>query len=267
MGYQPKHQKQLNGSATAGEDCWVRSVSMAIDFATKGAQVPSVDAIRNRANNPSGGGNTADQERAAESYDTPGETGQRQPVKYDRKVGAPWGDFTGPLQNGDKAVVLSIDYGIVNDKKPGLSGDPGFDGNHSVMFLGSREGGDGIELKAYDSLYDGRRSGIPNGPQWWPQWLAKDAAAAFAGSGKATGGVVPTSYLLDGDPEPEPPPTSSSPDPAAMESALIEERAALVTFTADAERRIAYIDTIIPPNLSAATAVVSSGVTAEEPSE
>jgi hypothetical protein len=260
MGYQPKHQIQLNGSATAGEDCGVRSTSMAIDFATKGAQVPSVSALRDRMGVPSGGTNTAEQEKGAESYDTPKETGQRQPVQYERKVGVPWDQFTGPLQNADKAVVLSLDYGVVNDKKPKLSGDPNFNGNHSIMFLGSREGGDGIEVKAWDSLYDGRRDGIPKGPQWWPQWLAKDAAAAFAGSGKATGGVVPTSYLLEQPPEPPPEgPTHEQ----EMEDALNEERAALTSFITDAQARIKVLDAIVPPNTGQATAVVSSGTKPE----
>jgi hypothetical protein len=263
--YAPKHQKQLNGSSTAGEDCWVRSVSMAIDFATRGATVPSVDAIRNRAGVKSGSGNTADQEKAAESYNTPDETGGRDPVKYERHVADPWADQpVDAMKNAEKVVVLSIDYGVVNEQKPQLSGDPGFNGNHSVMFGATRTNGEtgNLEVKAFDSLYDGRRSGIPNGPQWWPVWLAREAAEAFAGAGKWTGGIIPTAWLLDDAPEPEPPP-STDPDPQAMEDALLEERAALVQFVKDANARIAQVDAIIPPNTGQATATVSSGTSAE----
>jgi hypothetical protein len=265
MTYQPKHQKQLNGSATAGEDCWVRSVSMAIDFATRGATVPSVEAIRNRAGVKSGSGNTADQEKAAESYNTPDETGDRDPVKYDRNVAAPWADQpVDAMRNAEKVVVLSLDYGVVNAKKPNLSGDPNFDGNHSVMFGVTRTNGEtgNLEVKAFDSLYDGRRAEIPNGPQWWPVWLAREAAEAFAGAGKWTGGIIPTAWLLDDggtDPAPEPPPDRE----AELEAALLEERAALVQIVKDANARIAHVDTLVPPNTSAATAVVSSGTSAE----
>jgi hypothetical protein len=267
MTYQPKHQKQLNGSSTAGEDCWVRSVSMAIDFATRGATVPSVDAIRNRAGVKSGSGNTADQEKAAESYNTPDETGGRDPVKYDRKVAAPWADLpVDAMKNAEKVVVLSLDYGVVNEQKPQLSGDPGFNGNHSIMFGVTRTNGEtgNLEVKAFDSLYDGRRSGIPNGPQWWPVWLAREACEAFAGAGKWTGGIIPTAWLLEDAPEPEPEPPAG-PDPAAMEEALLEERAALTQLVKDANARLAHLDTIIPTNAAQASAVVSSGVSPEPP--
>jgi hypothetical protein len=264
MTYQPKHQRQLDGSDTAGEDCWVRSVSMGIDFATRGATVPSVDAIRNRAGVKTGSGNTADQEKAAESYNTPDETGDREPVKYERHVADPWADQpVAAMKNAEKYVVLSIDYGVVNEKKPNLSGDPGFDGNHSVLFGQTRTNGDtgNLEVKAFDSLYDGRRSGIPNGPQWWPVWLAREAAEKFAGAGKWTGGIIPTAWLLEGaEPEPEPAP---GPDPAAMEEALYEERAALTQLVKDANARLAHLDTILPVNSAQATAVVSSGTAAE----
>jgi len=272
MAYAPKHQRQLNGTSTAGEDCWVRAVSMAIDFATKGHAVPTVAAVRARAGVPTGAGNTANQEKAAESYDTSKETGGRKPVKFDRRVAAPWADATGPLQNGDKAVVVSLSYRVVNEKKPTLSGDRAFMGNHSIMFLGSRQTAAGVEVKAWDSLYDGRRTGIPKGPQWWPLWLVRDAAAAFAGYGEWTGGVIPTATLLVS--APPTPPTNPEPEPPVdlpdlptreeeMEEALNEERAALVDFIVRATERIADLDRINPPNTQQATAFVAEGVAPE----
>jgi hypothetical protein len=267
MTYQPKHQIQLNGSATASDDCWVRAVSMGVDFATYGSTVPTVQHIRNRAGVQSGAGNTADQKKASESYNTPDETGDREPVAFDRHVADAWqpeGLPVDAMKNKNKMVVLSIDYGVVNEKKPNLSGDRNFNGGHSVIFGNTRTNGEtgNLEVKCFDSLYDGRRSEIPNGPQWWPMWLAKEAAAGFAGNGKWTGGIMPTSWLLDDDPdEPEPEP---EPDrEAQMEQALYEERAALVQFVKDAEARIAYVDTLLPTNTAQATAVVNSGQSLE----
>lgn len=272
MTYQPKHQRQLNGTLTAGEDCGVRSTSMAIDFATRGATVPTVAALRTRMGVKTGPTNTSQQQKGAQSYDTPAETGKRKPVVFNRQSPAAWSEFVGPLTNGDKAVVLSLDYGIVNDKKPNVSGDRAFDGNHSIMFLGSRQTAQGTEVKAWDSLYDGRRQGIPKGPQWWPLWLVRDACAAFAGAGRATGGIVPYSPLLV---PAAPPPGPMPPDPEPielpdlpsreqqMEDALNEERTALVDFIVAAQERIAVLDRINPPNTRQALAVVSSGAAEE----
>jgi hypothetical protein len=244
-----------------------------VDFATKGGAVPTMASLRSRMGVPSGATNTANQKQGAESYDTPKETGKRKPVSFQRKVAAPWADFVGPLQNGDKAVVISLSYRIVNEKRPSLSGDPRFMGNHSVMFLGSRETSNGIEVKSWDSLYDGRRTGIPKGPQWWPLWLVRDAAAAFAGAGKVTGGIVPTSPPRvvsppSSNPEPEPPVDIDDviSREREMEEALNEERAALIDFIVRAQERIGELDRLLPTNTQQALAVVMEG-TSEEPEE
>ena len=261
-GYRPAHQTQLDGSATQGEDCWVRTASMAVDFATYGGKVPSVKAIRDRADVPSGAGNTADQERAIESYDTPDETGGRQDLEYHRHVADPWGDLpVNPLTNAAKVVILSIDYGVVNAQKPVLSGDPNFDGNHSVIFAGSRVNGDGkTEVLCFDPLYDGRRSGIPQGPQWWPIWLAKEAAFGFAGEGKWTGGIIEHAYLLEPDEPDEPPPPTTE---ELYREALQQELTALREVVDRSEDRIATVEALLAPDTSQADAVVSSGVRAE----
>jgi hypothetical protein len=263
---------------------------MAVDAATRGGVRPSVEDIRTRARNPTGAGNTADQERAIESYDTPGETKGRKPLVYQRMLARPWADAQGPLDNADKAVIIAVSYRVVNEKAPHLSGDRAFMGNHSIMYLGSRVTANGHkEYLSYDSLYDGRRRGIPKGPQWVPAWLVRDAAAAFAGEGKWTGGIVPSSPLLHPaapaprptppphpapdpvpvplpGPEPEPEPLPDPEDPAdvvsredLMEAALNEERAALLAIIEGAEARIAVLDAINPPNLAQATAVVTEG--------
>ena len=282
MAYQPKHQRQLNGTPTAGEDCGVRSTSMAIDFATKGKTVPTMTALRTRMGVKTGATNTAQQKQGAESYNTSAETGGRKPIKATRYVGAPWSVFVGPLKNGNVAVVLSLSYKVINNKKPNLSGDKAFMGNHSVMFLGSRQTANGVtEVLSYDSLYDGRRTGIPKGPQWWPLWLLEDACNEFAkpaGPGKATGLIIPTPALIsvpkppEPQPEPEPEPPVDIPDlpdrpsrEQEMENALNEERAALVDFIVAAQERIEELDRINPPNTQQALAIVSDGQSPEDP--
>ena len=60
---------------------------------------------------------------------------------------------------------ILISYGPIADA--GMSGSPGFRGNHSLDLFGIRElpNGSNQYLDA-DPLYDGRRPGIPKGPKW-----------------------------------------------------------------------------------------------------
>jgi hypothetical protein len=61
------------------------------------------------------------------------------------------------------AVDILVAYGPIDDY---LSGSPGFRGNHRVTMLGYNT--DTVKVLWPDSLYDGRRSGIPLGPRWIP---------------------------------------------------------------------------------------------------
>ena len=70
------------------------------------------------------------------------------------------------------AVDILVAYGPIDDY---LSGSPGFRGNHRGVLLGRNT--DTRKLLWSDSLYDGRRSGIPNGPRWIPQSVIFDGAS------------------------------------------------------------------------------------------
>lgn len=70
------------------------------------------------------------------------------------------------------AVDLLVAYGPIDDY---LSGSPGFRGNHRFLLTGRNT--DTRKLRSNDSLYDGRRSGIPEGPRWLPQSVIFDAAS------------------------------------------------------------------------------------------
>jgi hypothetical protein len=66
-------------------------------------------------------------------------------------------------------------YGPISDA--GLSGSPGFRGNHSsfvsAISVPPQSGALSKRVKSCDPLYDGRRAGIPRGPQWvpWQSWV------------------------------------------------------------------------------------------------
>jgi hypothetical protein len=69
-------------------------------------------------------------------------------------------------------VDLLVGYGPIDNV---LSGSPGFKGNHRLC-LGGRNT-DTLKLLSLDSLYDGRRSGIPEGPRWLAQNVIFQAAS------------------------------------------------------------------------------------------
>jgi hypothetical protein len=70
------------------------------------------------------------------------------------------------------AVDILVAYGPIDDY---LSGSPGFRGNHRGVIIGTNT--DTRKFLWSDSLYDGRRSGIPNGPRWIPHSVIFDGAS------------------------------------------------------------------------------------------
>jgi len=89
----------------------------------------------------------------------------------------PWASFTSLISSGRGAVVPIL-YRVIAPTRYDAS--PGFTGNHAI-FVNERRASDGAFL-VYDPLADGRRAGIPQGPQWWPSSLLKAAAYAYPGT-------------------------------------------------------------------------------------
>jgi hypothetical protein len=84
-----------------------------------------------------------------------------------------WSEAVAWLRKGGSLVAL-IRYRPIS--AAGLSGSPGFYGNHSVEFIGVRGSGSNIEILVADPTYDGRKAGIPKGPQWIRIGVLKQAA-------------------------------------------------------------------------------------------
>ncbi len=72
-------------------------------------------------------------------------------------------------QRADVAVEFSISYAPVRTTR--FDGSPGFRGLHAVVLSGG---------KVYDPLADGRRAGIPTGPNTWPKDLLRRASDGYA---------------------------------------------------------------------------------------
>lgn len=213
----PELQPQLTGIPTEAADCGVRSVSMVIDWATRGQKVPSVKAIRKRmglspiaakATNP------LDWDKAIKSYDTPAELAG----KYERLTGTPilagqWETIVDHLDDG-KMVILAVDYGVLRRIARRKTGSPSFSGLHAIPFKGKDTKGRTID---YDPLFDGRYQGCPDGPVKIPLSKVREASEAVGKS--LVNRPVVYGYLMDratklGDgvviPEPEDPVTLTS---------------------------------------------------------
>lgn len=88
----------------------------------------------------------------------------------------PFNSFASLIISGRGAVV-PIQYSVIAPTK--FDASPGFTGGHGV-FVNERNPA-GYYL-VYDPLADGRRVGIPKGPQWWPGALLRRAAEAYPGT-------------------------------------------------------------------------------------
>lgn len=170
---------QLDGSARAGDNCAAAS--------------EAGRAIRNRQGaRPSRGTPwppTGASIRAASSDRSGGMTAQGTTDVTERVYGIPndvrivsFATVDEWLRKGG-SVTLLYDYGPVADA--GKSGSPGFRGSHSGEAVGIRTTSTGTDWLMADPLYDGRRTGIPRGPQWIKR------SVIVAGAGQLALSVTP----------------------------------------------------------------------------
>jgi hypothetical protein len=102
-------------------------------------------------------------------------------TNMDVRYYVPWGTFRSFIIAGRGAVV-QIRYSVIAPTR--FDASPGFYGNHAI-YVNERRASDGAYL-VYDPLADGRRRGIPKGPQWWPASLLRKAAEAIPGTPTGT---------------------------------------------------------------------------------
>jgi hypothetical protein len=145
---------------------------------------PTPKEIRNRITPSSCGNTTLTQlDSAAQALYT-----TNMAVRY----GVPWDTFRSHIISGRGAIV-QINYAVIAPTKYDAS--PGFTGRHAI-YVNERRSTDGAYL-VYDPLADGRRKGIPKGPQWWPGSLLRRAAEAFVGTAP---GHINASFTRDTEP-------------------------------------------------------------------
>lgn len=186
MVYRPTFRKQGDGSRCQWSNCGPASHAMAADRHRRGVDprtphgwLPTPAEIRNYIG-PCGGTSLQDNDAAVTHMYL---------VNMDVRYDVPWTTFRSFIIAGRGAVV-QIDYGVIAPTKYDAS--PGFTGNHAV-YVNERRSSDGAYL-VYDPLADGRRKGIPKGPQWWPATLLQKAAYAMPGT---NAGTINASFTKD----------------------------------------------------------------------
>jgi hypothetical protein len=179
MVYRPTFRKQGDGSSCQWANCGPASVAMASQRAREGKDPanqygwpPTPKEIRQRIAAKYGTGckgtTFAQNEYAAALL---------YKVDMQPRYQVPWSTFISLIKSG-RGAQLAIQYSVVAPTK--FDASPGFTGGHSV-FVNEVRTSDGAFL-VYDPLADGRRAGIPKGPQWWPGSLVKAAAFAYPGT-------------------------------------------------------------------------------------
>lgn len=188
--YRPTFRKQLDGSSCQSANCGPASSAMASQRAREGADPgnkwpwpPTPRVIRDRIKAVFGigckGTTFAQNESACATLYA---------VDLQPRYNLPWATFRSLIASGRGAVV-AIQYSALSYAR---KGDKNFTGGHSV-YVNERRASDGKFL-VYDPLADGRRTGIPKGPQWWSATELQKAMYAYPGTNT---GCVHASFTKD----------------------------------------------------------------------
>lgn len=188
MTYRPPFLTQIDGTACQWDNCGCASTAMAanrdhkgVDPRTAGPWPPASAAVR-KAISPTHCGGTSHEQGAAAAKSLYATTLL---IRYR----IPWDSFRSLIVSGRGARV-SILYAVIAPTE--FDASPGFVGTHAI-YVNERRASDGAYLVS-DPLANGRRRGIPKGPQWWPGSLLKRATGAYPGCGY---GFVTASYTRD----------------------------------------------------------------------
>jgi hypothetical protein len=189
MPFRPTFHKQGDGSRCQWSNCNCASHADAAERARRGVDpgnvhgwLPTPSEIRNQVSPHACGGTSLNENGAAVAH--------LYAVTMTIRYNIPWESFRSLIISGRGAVVPIL-YRILPAR---FDASPGFNGNHAI-FVNERRASDGAYL-VYDPLADGRRAGIPKGPQWWPGSLLRDAAYAYPGTNV---GCIHASFTRDTD--------------------------------------------------------------------
>ncbi len=240
--YVPGLTEQLHGpDPTAGSDCAIACAKMAIRFATCGTLDPGMDAIRKQAgldkpNPPPDDYSTTMSEyaKAVNAWDDEARDRGYDGIGTGVHERGSWEDQLAPaIRDETKWITTFVDYGVLNQREPGKSGDKNFMGSHAISVFGYKSADETDSgnpmVKVFDPLCDGRNNDTPDGPVWWQMSTLRDACDAYAGggAGTATWCATPRSKLTDPEEPPEPVDPCSTAQASVNAAMLNEARARL----------------------------------------
>jgi hypothetical protein len=162
---------QFDGGPLAGVNCGTASGAMQVALETAGTKRPSATDYRVHVRNPDG---TADRTGGTNPSQIVEAARRAYGVVLDQRS-MPFADAWTLGQSHDVAVGLSISYAPIGPTQ--YDACPGFTGNHQVVLSGGL---------VYDPLADGRRKGIPQGPQRWPKALLANACGRLNVAARGT---------------------------------------------------------------------------------
>lgn len=198
--YLPRPRVQLDGTRHAGGNCGCVACANGLAWSTGGRVRPTPAACRDALGGswvglaskpPSDATSLLDQARAWASFRDDAKAKGLRLGTFTRRLMDPWSEVLDAIDAGD-AVLLQYNYGVINERMPALSGSPTFMGDHIALIPRVRRRAGGVELLVFDGLYDGRRKGIPKGPQWVPAWVLKQAAEEKVRLALIAGGMPPS---------------------------------------------------------------------------
>ena len=179
--YRPSpFRKQLQGSTPcSNQNCNMCTAANIADRLTLGGQKKSCDYMRKVSGYPmshcydnilSNNGTTL-----ANAVTSLAHIGINA-TAFDRNDNKGWAEVVKYLEAG-RPVAAHGEYDAV---PMNLRGDKVYKGYHAVLFNEINDAHDKVFV--WDSLNDGRRPSIPNGPIWWPTHVAKAYMDHFIGT-------------------------------------------------------------------------------------
>jgi len=180
--YRPRFRKQLTGSPLGNSNCGPASAATLADRWSLGAINKTPDQMRVLTGDVQGGTTIRQLATALAKVGVP-------LTIFDYDDGMDKDRFRSLVRSGVGAIA-NIDYSPLPEC---LEADKSFEDLHSVYVnewaanVNLCTGGSGPGFLTWDPLADGRRAGIPKGPNWWPESVLFAALEQFPGRGWTIG--------------------------------------------------------------------------------
>jgi hypothetical protein len=242
----PKPEFQLDDSALESYDCGPASLSVAVDFMSRGRIHPSTENIRKKIPDHKGGTNPDGWAKALTAFAPGFEREGLTPPKF-RQVDSLSHDMLRKQMDWGRGFVGAYDYGMVKKLSPRLCSSTSFTGLHAMFQMKFRTWDATNQGLVFDPLADGRLAGgykrVVKGPKWWPWWTIRQALSGYSGKNEASGIIVWRSDIITPDtPDPTPPDIE---DPTPPDEDQMDSLDKMYGYLSDLEEQYAALGEVI----------------------